>query len=231
MNELDEKQFQRAVAEAIRGVLNVYREADALLRELRDGLRAGTPAFSPIADRVVPGPRGDSDARYLRRYIATILSPSTAVAEDEPEEDEPDEEDEDEDDAGDGKSKKKKLLTLDVGASLLVARVSLYGPGGVEFVPKLTITSLRNVRLDGGPTSGPLKMSRNRYRKLVRIIDTQEPGPGVFRPKLSTHPVNAPKDKRGLVFDVPAPPLTFPLFTLTPQRLEAVADEVRHSWA
>lgn len=227
MTDLDEKQFHRAVAEAIRGVLNVYREADALLRELRDGLRSGTPAFSPVVDRLVPGLRGDADARYLRRYIATILTPLTASPDNEPDDDDDDDEDGDDDSDEVGK---KKVSALDIGTALLIARVSLYGPGGVDFVPKLTLTTLRNVRIDGGPSSGQLKMSNNRYKKLIRALDNQQPGIGTIKPKLTTHPLGKPKDKRGMVFDISAAPTSYSLYTITPQHLELIVTQVRNAW-
>ena len=75
--DLDAKQFQQAVADAIKGVLNVYREADALLRELQNALEG---AFVPLVKRLVPrNRRQNPDSQYLPNYLATVFVPASTA--------------------------------------------------------------------------------------------------------------------------------------------------------
>ena len=60
------KQFNVAVANAITGVLNVYREVDAMFRELTAALAAAEPRLVPFTGRkpLVPG-AGSKNPEWL----------------------------------------------------------------------------------------------------------------------------------------------------------------------
>jgi hypothetical protein len=227
-DELDATQFQRAISDAIKGVLAVYREADALLRELQGVLRSGSPGFVTLADRVAPGARrGEPGTRYLRSFVASVLAPADAAeVEDELEDDVEDEEDEDEDNDAPAA---KKTLTLRVGTGLLIPRVEIFGSGAKDFVPSLVITSLIRSRvLPELPVDTPLKVSRSRFRKIVRLIDKSDGK--TIEPRVSVHVLNKPKEKHKLGFTM-ASPLCYPLFDVTPDKLEAIADQTRKVWS
>jgi hypothetical protein len=227
-DELDAIQFQRAIGDAIKGVLAVYREADALLRELQGILRSGTPGFVTLADRIAPGARrGEPGTRYLRSFVASVLAPADATEVDDELEDEPDE-DEDEDEDGEA-AVAKKTLTLRVGTGLLIPRVEIFGSGSKDFVPSLMITSLIKSRVVPElPAETPLKVSRSRFRKIMRLIDKSDGK--TIEARVSVHVLNKPKEKHKLGFTM-APALRYPLFDVTPDKLDAIADQTRKLWS
>lgn len=226
--ELDAAQFQRAIADAIKGVLTVYREAEALLRELQGVLRNGSPAFVPLVERVAPGVRrAEPGTRYLRSYVASVLAPIGATDIEEDGEDEDDDEDLDDDEGGETKTAKQ--LTLRVGAGILIPRVEIYGSGRSDFVPSLTMTSLtRSWVVPELPVGTPLKVPRGRFRKILRLMDKS--GGKNIDARVSVHVLNKPKEKHKIGFTM-APVQRYPLFDVTPDKLEAIAAEVRTHWA
>lgn len=227
-DELDAVQFQRAIGDAIKGVLAVYREADALLRELQGVLRSGSPGFVTVADRIAPGARrGEPGTRYLRSFVASVLAPADATEVDDELEDDVDDEDEDDEDGE--TSVAKKTLTLRVGAGLLIPRVEIFGSGSKDFVPSLVITSLIRSRVVPElPTDTPLKVSRSRFRKIVRLIDKSDGK--TIEPRVAVHVLNKPKEKHKLGFTM-ASALRYPLFDVTPDKLDTIADAIRNQWA
>src|SRR5262245_14965365 len=112
---LNREQFRITIAQAIDGVLNVYHEVDAMLRELAQALGADEPRFKNLVKRLVPGAGKNPDARFLRDYYDWVFSPVDAEEEEDDEEDE-DEESEDEEDGSSKKS--KKALTVPAGSGV-----------------------------------------------------------------------------------------------------------------
>lgn len=227
-DELDAVQFQRAIGDAIKGVLAVYREADALLRELQALLRGGAPRFVTLADRIAPGARrGEPGTRYLRSFVASVLAPADATEVDDDLEEDLEEEEEDEEDSETVVA--KKTLTLRVGSGLLIPRVEIFGSGSKDFVPSLVITSLiRSNVVPDLPVATPLKVSRSRFRKIVRLIDKSDGK--TIDPRVAVHVLNKPKEKHKLGFTM-APALRYPLFDVTPDKLETIADQTRKLWS
>ncbi len=71
---LTREQFRTAVADAVSGVLNVYREVDAMFRDLTIALSDAEPRFVPLIKRMVPGAGSKNpDARYLRKLSGSDL--------------------------------------------------------------------------------------------------------------------------------------------------------------
>jgi hypothetical protein len=234
---LTREQFRIAVADAVSGVLNVYREADAMFRDISAALSDGEPRFVPFIKRLVPGSGSKSpDARYLRSYQASIFVPADAVEEDDEEDD--DEDDDEVEDADDEEAepskKEKRVLTFKVGSAMLVARVAIYDRSRPAFEPNLIIGVLCNCRLDANLTPGTLLRSKpGRFKRIFRAIDAPR---GVSTKPLQTvvtaQVVGQPKSKNSkLIFDAPASMRTYPLFEITSNKVQEIVTAVRKDWA
>ena len=226
---MTEVEFRHAVAVAIKGVLNVYREADALLRELAAALEATEPRFAVVAKRVVPGvSRKSPDARYLRCYLSAVLAPSNTDAEvigdAGDEEDEDGEEDE-------GEERPAKVVVVPTNGSLIVARVAIYDPDHAEgFEPNLRVTVLGNCRAatKGVAADAAFRVRRNLFRRIVRAADGASVGP--VRPK-GTATIEGPKKVRtSLEFDLTTPPIVRSLFSIVPDEVPTLAAQIATAW-
>jgi hypothetical protein len=229
---LTREQFRTAVADAVNGVLNVYREVDAILRELGAALAAADDElrFVPLVKRLVPAAGSKSpDARYLRNYHAAIFSP-VDVSEDEDDEEE-DEEDGDEDE-GDAAAQPKRPLTIETGSGIVVARAAIYDRGTTGFEPNLVVGALMRCRVDADVALGTqLKVSRSRFRKLLRAIDGHRGAIGKpIHTGVPANVVGQPKHKLKLIFDLPKPLQVYPLFEVTPDKIQGIARKVREDW-
>ncbi len=227
---MTEGEFQRAVAAAVRGVLNVYREADALLREFAAAMEGIEPHFEIAAKRLVPGvSRKSPDARYLRSYLATVLAPPNVdgEGEDEAVEDEDDDGDDDETDELPG----RKAIVVPTGGSLVVARVAIYDPDHVDgFAPNLRITLLGDCRavVPGLADNAQFRIKRALFRRIVRAADGATVG--VVQSK-GTAIIEGPKKARtALRFAVTTAPIERPLFSLAPDDVPKLAAQVASDW-
>jgi hypothetical protein len=109
---LNRDQFRVAVADAVSGVLNVYREVDTMLRDLTNALNEDEPRLVPLVRRLVPGAGSKNpDARYLRNYIASVFVPADAAEDDLDDEDEDEEGEEVDDEDDESASGPKRMLT------------------------------------------------------------------------------------------------------------------------
>ncbi len=229
---LNQEQFRITIAQAVDGVLNVYHEVDAMLRELAQALGADEPRFKTLVKRLVPGAGKNPDARVLRDYDAWVFSPVDA------EEEEDDEEDEDDDgeDEEDGSSRKsKKALTVPAGSGVVLARVAIYDRGSSAFEPHLLIASLKNWQVTGDAAPGtPIRIGRGRFRKLLRIVDGHRWAAGklvnTIKTQIPVQPMGQPKGKHTLLCDLAAAPERRPLFKVTPATIQEIAREVRLAW-
>jgi hypothetical protein len=207
-------------------VLNVYREVDAMLRELAAALADEEPRFVPLVKGLVPGATKNPDARHLRNYHAYFFVPaSTAEPEDEDDEEEEDEEE-------DETPKQKRSLTIEVGSGLVVARVAIYDRSLPKFEPNLRVGVLTKCRVDTAlPAGAQLKVPRGRFRRIVRAVDANQGGPGKpLRTNTVVQVVGQPKMKPKLVFDVPDGLREYPLFDVTPERIVEIAASIRETW-
>ncbi|HTR55012.1 MAG TPA: hypothetical protein VMJ10_30210 [Kofleriaceae bacterium] len=230
MAELTREQFKTAVSDAVTGILNVYREVDTMLRELGAALGGDEPRFVPLIKKLVPGAGSKNpDARYLRNYHAAIYALADESEEDEDEE----EEEEGEDEEGDGASPNKKTLTIQTGGGIIVARATVYQSGSASgFEPSLVVGALTGCRLDTSvPPGTGLKLSRSRFRKLLRVFDGHLTAGKQLKTGISTHVIDKPKEKHKLIFDVPASPHVMPLFDVTPAKIQEIAAAVRKVFA
>ncbi len=219
------EQFRTAVADAVNGVLNVYREVDGMLRELGTALADEEPRFVPLVKRLFPSvSRKNPDARWLRSYQASVFAPADVATEAE-EDDEEEDEEEDDDLDTDATS----ALTLRIGSGLVLARANIYDRNKAGFEPTLAISTLLRCRLDASlPTGTQLKISRARIKKLFRALDAHE-GTGAMHTNVWAHPVGQPKARHKMIFDVPLGTTT-PLFDVSPASLLELAARVRSDW-
>jgi hypothetical protein len=246
---LTREQFRIALADAVVGVLNVYREVDAMVRELGTVLGDGSPRFAPIVKRLVPGVgRKNPDARYLREYIAAVYAPVDAMEEEDPDEDdEEDGEGDEEEGEGEGGSDEeegavarsaKQPLTIKAGSGIIVARATIYDRATYDratpaFEPNLVVAALTRCRIDVDVAPGtPFKVARWRFKRILRALDRHRWVAG--KPLDTNVPaqiVGGPKTKHKLTFDLPNPLKPLPLFEVTPEQLRAIAAIVRKEWS
>lgn len=234
MPDLTREDFRAAVADAVNGLLNVYREVDAMLRELGTALGSDEPRFSMLGKKLVPTASSrNPDARYLRDYHAAVFTPSDASDDDE----EDDDEDDDGEDEDDGATQKtKKALTIETGSGILLARAAIHDRSTTGFEPNLVVVALTRCRVDPDVPSGTLfKVSRSRLRKIIRAMDgfrwiSSKPV-NTLNTRVSVQVVGQPKNKHTLFFDVPKEPERHPLFDVTPDKIREIARRVRESWS
>ncbi len=230
-NELTSDQFKQALADAVAGVLTVYREVEAMLRELGAALADEKPAFTPFGSNVVPGVRKNPDARYLRNYLAAFYQPAEDDVGDE-DEDEP--EDEGEDDEEDVPAKQKKRLSIATGSGLLIARAAIYERGVASFEPSLLVGALTQCRVEPEvPAGSLLKLPRSRLRSLVRSINDHGSAGKRLRTNIPVQVEGQPKGKvkHRLVFEVAQPLVSHRLFDVTPDRILDIARTLRTTWS
>lgn len=219
---LTRDQFRIAVADAVTGVLNLYREVDAMLRELAAALGEGDPRFVPLVKRLVPGAGSKNpDARYLRNYHASVFALADADEEEDEEEDAEDEEDAD--------TTPRRAVTIPAGDGIVLARASIYERSVTGFEPNLAITVLANTRIPAAvPDGTALKVIPVALKKVVRALDNQPSGKHLKT--VANASVAGPhKGKHRLSFDV-AERLRYPLFDVTPDKIVEIANEVRVAW-
>lgn len=227
---LSREQFRIAVAQAIDGVLNVYHEVDAMLRELAIALGADEPRFTTLIKRLVPGAGKNPDARFLRDYHAFVFSPANSA--DEEDEEEEDEDTEDDDDGGTKKA--KKPLTVPSGSGVVIARAAIYNRSTTTFEPMLTIACLRNWQTSTElPPGTPLRIRRGNFRRLMRDVDRHRWAAGKVNTLKTTVPVHIPgmgKGKPTLVCELANVPDRIPLFDIRPATVQEIARNVRATW-
>jgi hypothetical protein len=224
---LTREQFNTAVADAVAGVLNVYREVDAMFRELNAALAAAEPRLVPFTGRkpLVPGAGGKNpDGYYLRNYRAWIYAPVAGLEEDEGEEDDEDGEEDEEEET------KKGPLAFAEGTGLVAVRSTIFDRGVAGFEPNLVVGTLLRCRVDPVVTPGTeLKIRRGHFRRVLREIDKASSAKTVKTTVPVT--VGTVKNKHKLVFDVPGPWRRYPLFDVTPATLQDIAKTIRASVA
>lgn len=231
---LTREQFRTAVADAVSGVLNVYREVDALFRDISAALSDGEPRFAPFIKRIVPGSGSKNpDARYLRNYQASIfVAAADATEEDDDEDDEDDEEGADDEEAEPSR-KEKRVLTFRVGSAMLVARAAIYDRSRPAFEPNLMIGTLANCRLDANLAPDTLLRSKpGRFKRIFRVIDAPRGAPGrPLQTVVTAQVVGQPKNKNSkLIFDAPAAMRIYPLFEITSDKVQEIVTAVRRDW-
>ena len=221
---LTREQFNTAVADAVAGVLNVYREVDAMFRELNAALAAAEPRLVPFTGRkpLVPGVGGKNpDGSYLKNYRAWIYAPVAELEEDDGEEDDEDgEEDEGEE------AMTKGPLALAEGTGLVAVRSTIFDRGVSGFEPNLVVGTLLRCRVDPVVTAGTeLKIRRGHFKRVLREIDKASSAKTVKTTVPVT--VGTVKNKHRLVFDVPGPWRRYPLFDITPATIHQIANTIR----
>lgn len=224
---LTRDQFNAAVADAVTGLLNVYREVDAMARELRTALEASAPplrSWLPGAPLVPGAGRKNPDGKYLRGYRAWFFVPG---APDGDEDDEDAEEDADDEggDAEDAVSTKKSSLLIPAGSNLAVVSATVFEAGRKDFVPNLAVAVMARCRAAADvPAGTDLKIRRSRLRQVLRAID-QHKGTGTVSTGI---PITAgtAKHKHTLVFDLAAPWTRYPLFDVTSALIPEIAGKL-----
>ena len=230
---LTREQFRTAVADAVNGLLNVYREVDAMLRELGTILSEAEPRFVQLGKKLVPASGSKNfDARYLRNYHAAIFAPADTSEEEEEVEDEDEEEDENDEGDGEVEKKPKRPLTIATGSGIIVAQATIYDRARQGFEPNLVVRALMRCRADSQLVNGTrLKVSRYRFRKILRAMNNHLGAPGKpLHTGVSVQVSGQPKTKYKLIFDVLSPVQSIPLFEITPEKLQEIASKARQDW-
>lgn len=223
---LTREQFNTAVADAIAGILNVYREVDAMFRELTAVLAATEPRLAPLTGKkaLVPSAGGKNpDSYHLRNYHARFYAPMSEIDEDEGEDSDYDSEDGEDEEA---EPKKKNPLTFAEGTSLVAVRAMVFDRGVSNFEPHLAVGTLLRCRVDPVvPAGTELKVKRNLFKRVLRELDKV----GSATTVKTTVPVTVGKvkNKHMLVFDTPGPWTRYALFDITPATVQDIAAAIR----
>jgi hypothetical protein len=117
---------------------------------------------------------------------------------------------------------------------MLVARVAIYDRSRPAFEPNLMIGALSNCRLDANLSPGTLLRSKpSRFKRIFRAIDASRGGIGKpLQTVVTAQVVGQPKGKNSkLIFDVPTPMRTYPLFDITSDKVQEIVTAVRKDWA
>ncbi|HVV85434.1 MAG TPA: hypothetical protein VHE35_20385 [Kofleriaceae bacterium] len=229
---LTRQQFNAAVADATAAVVNVYREVEAMFRELALALGDGDPSFGQVVKRLVPAPgRKHPDARHLRNYVANVFAPVIA----QPEDDDDDEEGEGEDEEGEEEAPKtKKAILIPVDSGIVLTRAHVYDRNVAGFEPHLLVAVLTRCRVDMPTEPGAkVKVPRSRFKSILSALGRHTDPPG--KPFPTGVPVHLEgqaksKPKSKLIFDLPYAPVRYPLFDLTPEVVRGVAAKTRELW-
>ena len=111
--------------------------------------------------------------------------------------------------------------------------MAIYGSNKGADLPKLTIHSLTNCNVvDAVETGTPLRVPRAKwFRRLVIAIDGHSSTSKTLLTTVQVLANDKPKVPRKLTVDVSSPMRSYPLFEITPQRLEQIASEIRLPWS
>jgi hypothetical protein len=244
MSDLTADQFQLAVAAAIEGVENLYRQVDLLIAKLREQLAKDPDPLTLIRGTLGKSGKEDSKRVVVRYEYGALFEPATDDEDDLDDEDDEDDdsEDEDVDDAVASKSKEKRKggrHEIVAGQPLLAVRIGMFDPRKrTSFAPEVQFAVMSDWALGDSATQPDDRFSLQSYmlRKITRALADRTGTPSGTRIKTSAaarSTSGASKGKsRKLSCALPAGVLAVPLYSISnAEALEKLADRVKAMWS
>ncbi|MBX3248009.1 MAG: hypothetical protein KF901_12585 [Myxococcales bacterium] len=234
--KLKRDEFKEAVGTAVRAVLDLYSEVDALLRELDTAM--GQHGF--VAWPVIPGSgKGRETNRILREWKGRLyVRGEDGIAGDEEEEGEEGDGGDESDDEQEDDRRRAGPRDVPQGSALAFVRVRIYHPRESGFEPELLCGVLSKARLacPGYPPNEPFRIKRGVTRRILSQIDRgMKEGNTELR---TAAPVIVPKGvklrnpgDRTLVFTVSEPFRSTPLYAIERvEQVQKIAEDLSATW-
>jgi hypothetical protein len=243
MSDLTRDQFQAAVAAAIAGVEQLYREVDLLIARLREELAEEPEPL--VLKRGTLGKAGKEDSkRVVVRYEYGALFEPAADDDEVDEDDDLDDEDadEDEDEQQDGSKAKRKSRKgrheIVASQPLLAVRIAMFDPRKrASFEPQIQFAVMSEWALGDTPVQPEDRFTLQAYmlRRVARALADRAGVANGARIRTSAAArggTGLPKGKsRKLSCSLPAGVQTVPLYSINAtQALESLAEQMKQMW-
>lgn len=243
MSDLTRDQFQAAVAAAIAGVEQLYREVDLLIARLREELAEEPEPL--VLKRGTLGKAGKEDSkRVVVRYeYGALFEP--AADDDEPDEDDDlddEDADEDEDDqpAGSKAKRKGRKGRHEIVASqpLLAVRIAMFDPRKrASFEPQIQFAVMSEWALGDTPVQPEDRFTLQAYmlRRVARALADRAGVANGARIRTSAAARGGTGLQKGksrkLSCSLPAGVQTVPLYSIdSTQALESLSEQMKQMW-
>jgi hypothetical protein len=244
MSDLTRDQFQAAVAAAIAGVEQLYREVDLLIARLREELAEEPEPL--VLKRGTLGKAGKEDSkRVVVRYEYGALFEPAADDDELDEDDELDDEDADEDEdveqaAGSKAKRKRRKSRHEIVASqpLLAVRIAMYDPRKrAGFEPQVQFAVMSDWALGDTAAQPEDRFTLQAYmlRRVARALADRAGVANGVRIRTSAAARGGTGLQKGksrkLSCSLPAGVQTVPLYAVdTAQALESLAEQMKQMW-
>jgi hypothetical protein len=244
MSDLTREQFQAAVAAAIAGVEQLYREVDLLIARLREELAEEPEPL--MLKRGTLGKAGKEESkRVVVRYEYGALFEPAADDDDLDEDDDLDDEDGDEDEdieqaAGSKAQRKRGKGRHEITASqpLLAVRIAMFDPRKrASFEPQIQFAVMSEWALGDTPVQPEDRFTLQAYmlRRIARALADRAgvaSGARIRTSAAARGGTGLQKGKsRKLSCSLPAGVQTVPLYSIdTAQALESLAEQMKQMW-
>jgi hypothetical protein len=244
MSDLTAEQFQLAVAAAIEGVENLYRQVDLLIAKLREQLAEDPEPLTLIRGTLGKSGKEDSKRVVVRYEYGALFSPATDDEEDlddeDDEDDDPEDEDVDEAVASTSKGTRKGgRYEIVAGQPLLAVRIGMFDPRKrTSFAPEVQFAVMSDWGLGDSTSQADDRVSLQSYmlRRVTRALADRTGMPSGTRVKTSAAArsiAGASKGKsRKLTCALPAGVEAVPLYSINnAEALEKLADRIKAMWS
>jgi hypothetical protein len=244
MSDLTAEQFQLAVAAAIEGVENLYRQVDLLIAKLREQLAEDPDPLTLIRGTLGKSGKEDSKRVVVRYEYGALFFPATDDEEDLDDEDDEDDdlEDEDVDDSVASKSKRKRKggrYEIVAGQPLLAVRIGMFDPRKrTSFAPEVQFAVMSDWALGDSTSQADDRFSLQSYmlRRVTRALADRTGMTSGTRIKTSAAArsiTGVTKGKsRKLTCALPAGVEAVPLYSINNgEALEKLADRIKAMWS
>jgi len=230
--KLTKEQFANAASTAVRAVLDLYGEVDALLRELDGTMRAnGFQAWS-----VIPGSKKADTNRILREWKGRLYVGASGDEGDEEEDaEEIDAPEEDEAEVENGRRSGPREIPQ--GSAVAFVRARVYRARELAFQPEILygVLTEASAPIDGLDPDEPLRLQRGSIRRILAPLEVSTT---VGKELRTSAPVIAPKGRkmrasnRPLCFNVPEQFEAEALYDIDSlERVQAIAQKLLEKYA
>lgn len=244
MSDLTAEQFQLAVAAAIEGVENLYRQVDLLIAKLREQLAEDPDPLALIRGTLGKSGKEDSKRVVVRYEYGALFEPATEDEEDLDDEDDEDDdsEDEDVDDSVASKSQKKRKgrrHEIVAGQPLLAVRIGMFDPRKrTSFAPEVQFAVMSGWALGDSTSQADDRFTLQSYmlRRVTRALADRTGMPSGTRIKTSAAARSISGTSKGksrkLTCALPAGVEAVPLYSINnAEALEKLADRIKAMWS
>lgn len=244
MSDLTAEQFQLAVAAAIEGVENLYRQVDLLIAKLREQLAEDPDPLALIRGTLGKSGKEDSKRVVVRYEYGALFEPATEDEEELDDEDDEDDDSEDEDVDGSVTSKskgKRKGGRHDIvaGQPLLAVRIGMFDPRKrTSFAPEVQFAVMTDWALGDSTSQADDRFSLQSYmlRRVTRALADRTGMPSGARIKTSAAARSITGTSKGksrkLTCALPAGVEAVPLYSINnAEALEKLADRIKVMWS